>query len=68
MKNKIEYILLKLVQTSVFFILPIIMYNHMKQGGISDCAFFVFDLYILGLYFEDLLTRSLEKKLHGELY
>jgi len=64
----IKYTLLKALQTSVFFILPIIMYNHIIQGGISDYLFFVFDLYILELYFEDLRTRSLEKKLHGELY
>ena len=54
----IKYTLLKALQTSVFFILPIIMYNHIIQGGISDYLFFVFDLR----------TRSLEKKLHGELY
>jgi len=64
----IKYTLLKALQTSVFFILPIIMYNHIIQGGISDYLFFVFDLYILELYVEDLRTRSLEKKLHGELY
>lgn len=64
----IRYTLLKAVQTSVFFILPIIMYNHIIQGGISDYLFLVFDLYILELYVEDLRTCSLEKKLHGELY
>ena len=64
----IKYTLLKALQTSVFFILPIIMYNHIIQGGISDYLFLVFDLYILELYVEDLRTCSLEKKLHGELY
>lgn len=64
----IRYTLLKAMQTSVFFILPIIMYNHIIQGGISDYLFLVFDLYILEMYVDDLRTRSLEKKLHGELY
>jgi hypothetical protein len=64
----IKYTLLKALQTSVFFILPIIMYNHIIQGGISDCIFFIFDMYILEMYIDDLRTRSLEKKLHGELY
>lgn len=64
----IRYTLLKALQTSVFFILPIIMYNHIIQGGISDYIFFIFDMFILEMYVEDLRTRSLEKKLHGELY
>ena len=64
----INYTLLKALQTSVFFILPIMMYSHIIQGGISDYLFFVFDLYILELHVEYLRTRSLEKKLHGELY
>ena len=68
MKNKIEYILLKLVQTSVFFILPIIMFDYMRQGGIENYFLFFINLYILELYINDLRTRSLEKKLHGLLY
>jgi hypothetical protein len=64
----IRYILLKAVQVSVFFILPIIMYNHIIQGGILDVVFLIIDTYVLELYVNDLRTRSLEKKLHGELY
>jgi len=64
----IRYTLLKAVQVSAFIILPIIMYNHIIQGGISDYIFLMFDMYILERFVNDLRTCHLEKKLHGELY
>jgi len=72
MKNKtnkmIKYTILKAVQVSVFIILPILMFNYIKQGGIENAFLFIINLYLLKLYFEDLTERTLEKKLHGELY
>jgi hypothetical protein len=64
----IRYTLLKALQTSVFIILPIIIYNHVIQGGIFDVVMIIIDMFILSMYVDDLRTRSLEKKLHGELY
>ena len=64
----IKYTILKAVQVSAFIILPILMFNYIKQGGIENAFLFIINLYLLELYFEDLTERTLEKKLHGELY
>lgn len=64
----VKYTILKTLQVSAFIILPILMFNYIKQGGIGNMFLFIIDLYLLELYFEDLKERTLEKKLHGELY
>ena len=61
----IKYTLLKAVQLLALITLPIILKNHIMVG---DYVWALFDLYVINMYIDDLRTRSLEKKLHGELY
>ena len=61
----IRYTLLKAVQLLALITLPIIFKNHIMVG---DYIWALFDLYVINMYIDDLRTRSLEKKLHGELY
>ena len=68
MKNKIGYILMKLVQVSAIFYLPVLLYG-ISNGPFSFGTAFRFGLdFALLIYFiEELLSKELEKRLHGEL-
>jgi ABC-type multidrug transport system permease subunit len=68
MKNKIEYILAKLVQITAIFYLPVLLYG-ISSGPFSFGTAFRFGLdFALLIYFiEELLSKELEKRLHGEL-
>lgn len=68
MKNKIEYIFRKLVQITAIFYLPVLLYE-MLTGPFSfgNVFWFGFDFALLIIYIEQLLTKELEKRLHGQL-
>ena len=68
MKNKIEYILAKLVQITAIIYLPVLLYG-ISSGPFSFGTAFRFGLdFALLIYFiEELLSKELEKRLHGEL-
>ena len=68
MKRKIEYAFRKLVQISAIFYLPVLLYG-IFNGPFSFGATFRFGLdFALLIYFiEELLSKELEKRLHGKL-
>ena len=68
MKNQIEYIFRKLVQITAIFYLPVFLYE-MSTGPFSfgNVFWFGFDFALLIIYIEQLLTKELEKRLHGQL-
>ena len=61
----IKYTLLKAVQTMAFVLLPILFWNQAMDGLYFWAAF---DLFVLSIYISDVRDKTLEKKLHGELY
>ena len=69
MKNKIEYILLKLVQITAIVFLPGLIYETFNEPFSIENSFrFGFRIALLIYFTEELLTKELEKRLHGELY
>tara|TARA_R110001592_G_scaffold2886_2_gene16219 strand:+ start:290 stop:499 length:210 start_codon:yes stop_codon:yes gene_type:complete len=69
MKNKIEYILLKLVQITAIFYLPVLLYETSNEPfSFGNVFWFGLDFALLIYFIEELLSKELEKKLHGELY
>ena len=69
MKNKIEYIFRKLIQITAIFYLPVLLYEMNNEPfSFGNVFWFGLDFALLILYIEQLLTKELEKKLHGELY
>ena len=69
MKNKIEYTLMKLIQITAIFYLPVLLYG-ISNGPFSFGTAFRFGLdFALLIYFiEELLSKELERRLHGELH
>mgnify|MGYP003647073622 CR=1 FL=1 len=69
MKNKIEYILLKLVQITAIFYLPVLLYEMSNEPfSFGNVFWFGLDFALLIYFIEELLSKELERKLHGELY
>ena len=68
MKRKIEYTFRKLVQISAIFYLPVLLYG-ISNGPFSFGTAFRFGLdFALLIYFiEELLSKELEERLHGQL-
>ena len=68
MKNKIEYILMKLVQISAIFYLPVLLYGISNQPFSFGTAFrFGLDFALLIHFIEELLSKELEIRLHRKL-
>ena len=68
MKNKIEYIFRKLVQISAILYLPVLIYVDLNEPfSFGNLFWFSLDFALLILYIEQLLTKELEKRLHGQL-
>ena len=68
MKNKIEYTFRKLVQITAILYLPVLLYEMLNEPfSFGKVFWFGLDFALLILYIEQLLTKELEKRLHGEL-
>ncbi len=68
MKNKIEYIFRKLIQITAIFYLPVIIYEIWNEPfSVANTFWFGLDFALLILYIEQLLSKELEKRLHGQL-
>jgi len=68
MKNKIEYILLKLVQITAIVFLPGLIYETFNEPFSIENAFrFGFRIALLIYFTEELFRKELEKEFHKEL-
>ena len=68
MKNKIEYAFRKLIQITAIFYLPVLLYEMSNEPfSFGNVFWFGLDFALLILYIEQLLTKELEKRLHGQL-
>lgn len=64
-KKMIKYTLSKAVQVLALVTLPILFWNETMNGNYMSA---IFSLFVVFIYILDLMDKTLEKKLHGELY
>ena len=64
MKNKIKYILMKLVQITAIAYLPILLYNMwIGPFSITNTFWFGIDFAVLIYYIDQLLSKELEGRI-----
>lgn len=64
MKNKIEYTLMKLIQVTAIFLLPVLLYNMwIGPFSIANTFWFGIDFAVLIYYIDQLLSKELEGRM-----